>query len=126
MRTHGVPSYPDVGPGIVGDQSGINTQAPAYRSAQRDCAKLAPGAAARRTTSERQKTLAVAFSRCVRAHGLPDFPDPQLSLPPPGVGEGIIRAGMYWPLPAGTAQSPAFRQAAVACGWTGTPHAEAG
>jgi hypothetical protein len=126
VRTHGVPDYPDAGPGIVGDQSGIDTQAPAYHDAQRDCAKLAPGAVAHHKTTERQKTLAVAFSRCVRAHGLPSFPDPVLSVPPPGVAHGIVRAGMYWPLPVGTVQSPRFSTAAVACGWTGTPHAAAG
>jgi DNA-binding response OmpR family regulator len=46
----------------------------------------------------------------------PDFPDPSLSIPPRGEAQGIIRGGMYWPLPAGTVQSPAFEKAATICG----------
>ncbi len=52
----------------------------------------------------------------MRRHGIPDFPDPSLSIPPPGEAQGIIRGGMYWPLPAGTVQSPAFEKAATICG----------
>lgn len=117
MRSRGVPDYPDGGVGNVGLPSSIDTQAPAYVSAQHACARDLPAPVGQRKPTERQRRLAVAFSACVRGHGLPRFPDPTLSVPAPGVVQGIVRSGMYWPLPAGTVASPAFQRAAAACGW---------
>ena len=116
MRSHGVPNYSDGG-GNAGPGS-VSGQSPAFAAAQHSCQKLLPAPIGPHAPSEHQRRLAVAFSACVRAHGLPQFPDPRLTVPPPGQGSGIVRAGMYWPLPAGTAASPAFERAAVACGWS--------
>lgn len=118
MRAHGVSGFPDPSPGGgFAIPSTIDPQSPAFLSAQRTCGGLIPGPVARHTPSERQRRLAVAFSICVRAHGLPGFPDPSLSVPPPSAAAGIIRGGMYWALAAGTVRSPAFTSAAAACGW---------
>ncbi|HEY3726741.1 MAG TPA: hypothetical protein VGL51_06185 [Solirubrobacteraceae bacterium] len=118
MRSHGVSNFPDASAGGGFDiPSTIDTRAPVYLSAQQTCARLQRGAIPRHKPSERQKRVAVAFSKCVRTHGLGDFPDPSLSIPPPSSVQGMIRGGLYWALPAGTVESPAFRTAASACGW---------
>jgi hypothetical protein len=118
MRAHGVPNFPDPGPaGQLALPSSIDPHAPAFRAARRRCASLQPAAVAPPRPSERRRRQAVIFSRCVRAHGLPDFPDPSLTVPAPGDGSGIIRGGLYWHVTAGTVTSPAFRRASVACGW---------
>ena len=62
-------------------------------------------------------TLVVAFSKCVRDHGLPSFPDPTRNLPPPPAPNGFVRGGFYWPVGRGTVSSPGFLRAARACGW---------
>jgi hypothetical protein len=117
MRAHGVTSFPDPGPeGGLDIPSTINVHSPAYRSADQTCSRLQPSPIPRRIPTERQKLLAVAFSRCVRSRGIPDFPDPTPSVPPPAQAHGILRGGLYWPMSAGVVQSPAFRAAAAACG----------
>jgi hypothetical protein len=128
MRSHGVSGFPDQLPGGgLAPGPNIDTQSPVFISAQKDCAGLEPAATHPHKTTEEQKRLAVTFSRCIRAHGLPKFPDPSLTLPPPGQFDGgIIRAGLYWPLPNRTTVSPGFRRAAVACGWKIAPEATAG
>jgi hypothetical protein len=81
MRAHGVPDYPDstAGSGIdslpVGP--GINMQSPAFRAARQACAKLNPANGVRvpaETASEKQADL--RYAQCMRAHGVPNYPDP--------------------------------------------------
>ena len=97
--------------------STIDPQSPYYQAAQQACAKLQLGPiGGPPNPSARVRALDVEFSKCMRRHGLPDFPDPTVGRPPPGQAQGIIRGGMYWPLPAGAQQSPAFEKAATACG----------
>ena len=55
--------------------------------------------------SASQKSAALAFARCMRAHGVPNFPDPTFS----GGGPAGPQAGI-------NPQSPAFRSAARVCG----------
>lgn len=79
MRSHGVPGFPDPdskgnfiirGPKLGGSPG-------AYQSADRACRHLLPNGG-QMTAAQQQKALrqALKFSACVRAHGLPDFPDP--------------------------------------------------
>jgi hypothetical protein len=51
---------------------------------------------------------AFAYARCIRAHGVPAFPDPQVTTTPGSVG---IRQAV----PAGAGLSPAFTAAQKAC-----------
>ena len=51
---------------------------------------------------------AFAYARCIRAHGVPAFPDPQVTTTPGSVG---IRQGV----PAAAGLSPAFPAAQKAC-----------
>jgi hypothetical protein len=80
MRKHGVTSFPDpTGQGLITIHSGmgIDPGSPAFRSARSVCDKLLPngGQPTPAQIAQRQKQ-ALAFSSCMRAHGLKDFPDP--------------------------------------------------
>jgi hypothetical protein len=112
MRANGTPNFPD--PGSNGRLP--NPVSPAFRTAENACAKLQPagmhlGGPAVPTAAELRAAL--AFTRCMRAHGLSHFPDP-LATYGPGLTLG---RGEYFPLNSSTeVQSPAFRHAAKACG----------
>jgi hypothetical protein len=119
MRAHGVPNFPDPGPGgglQITPQSGINPQSPGFQSAQKMCAKFAPGLAGpvHMTASERQAAL--RFAECMRANGQPNFPDPTETAPS-GATRVLVLRGMVFALGPGTdPKAPAFRQAATRCG----------
>jgi hypothetical protein len=120
MRAHGVPNFPDPsasgGIGIT-PGSGLDPQSPAFQAAQKACGKLLPGGGpGARKPPEAQFQAGLAFARCMRAHGLPRFPDP-LASAPSGSGPIIsLRGMMFKPGPGLEPQSPAFGQAASRCG----------
>lgn len=124
MRAHGVPSFPDPsgqGGGINLDGSGINAQSPAFESAQRACARLAPGHVGGVQATESQFLAAVRFAKCMRVHGFSDFPDPTHSDSPPGPIL-IVRAGLFFRVsPSFNPNTPAANRAMAACGG-GTGH----
>jgi hypothetical protein len=80
MRKNGVPDFPDPngqgkfmfkqGPGLVGPGS------PQFLTAQQACKSLAP---APPNPAQQNAFLAQAlkFTKCMRAHGVPNFPDPE-------------------------------------------------
>jgi hypothetical protein len=79
MRSHGVPDFPDPqhnasGTGI----SGVDTSSPQYQSASSACRHLLPngGAATSQQANQGQLNTLLNFSRCMRSHGVPSFPDP--------------------------------------------------
>ncbi len=88
MRAHGVSSFPEPGslsaPDAIRNFKGEIVQAvgalassPVFQAAQRACAEYygRPSPAPQQVSpQEMQKLLAV--SRCIRAHGVPNFPDP--------------------------------------------------
>jgi hypothetical protein len=80
MRKHGVTNFPDPnGQGVISIHSGmgIDPQSPAFTSARTICDKLLPngGQPTPAQIAQQQQKL-LAFSACMRAHGLKDFPDP--------------------------------------------------
>lgn len=80
MRTRGVTNFPDPNSrGLITIQSGmgIDPGSPAFMSARTACEKLLPngGQPTPAEIAQRQQQL-LAFSACMRAHGLNDFPDP--------------------------------------------------
>ena len=80
MRKHGVTNFPDPNSlGLITLQSGmgIDPGSPAFMSARTACDKLLPngGQPTPAEIAQRQQQL-LAFSACMRAHGLNDFPDP--------------------------------------------------
>ena len=83
MRSHGEPSYPDPDsqgqfPPIQEGRSGISPQA--VQSAQDACRNLQPGGGPGTAGQQQARlTQALDYSRCMRARGVPDFPDPSTS-----------------------------------------------
>lgn len=80
MRKNGVPNFPDPNSnGVITIQSGtgIDPGSPAFRSARTVCDKLLPngGKPTPAQIAQRQQQM-LAFSVCMRANGIKDFPDP--------------------------------------------------
>lgn len=77
MRAHGVPSFPD--PPSSGDWNltGVNENSPQFQHAVGICGSSGPGSA----PSQQAEGMAqgLAYSRCMRAHGLHNYPDPSAS-----------------------------------------------
>jgi hypothetical protein len=128
MRAHGVPNFPDPSPGggLVFDPAGINPSSPAFESAHARCQQLlpagglpAPGTQTHPSAQTVAKLLGIA--RCMRQHGVPQFPDPRTSVPSdfgPGKYRGLTDfdgAILVWPTTLNM-QSPAYTQSAAACG----------
>lgn len=120
MRANGVSGFPDpiAGPsGAVGlplsvspdgsiTAEGKSFAGPAVRSAERACKEyLPPAGGPPPQVAAKQRRQALAFARCMRAHGVPAFPDPTFS----GSGPAGLPAAI-------NPQSPAFRNAARICG----------
>jgi len=115
MRANGVPSFPDPGSG-PGPQFSQVSSSPAFLTAQKACQKYLPNDGQPPAMSEAQRERAVAFSKCMRTHGEPDFPDPILGAPK-GSSPSLDLRGMTFQFPSGlNPASPAFRQAASQCG----------
>jgi hypothetical protein len=80
MRVHGVPNFPDPNSqGVItyGSSMGSDPSSPAFSSARSACQKLLPSGG-HPTPQQQTKGLqqGLAFSECMRAHGIPAFPDP--------------------------------------------------
>ena len=80
MRKHGVTNFPDPnGQGVITIHSGmgIDPNSPAFQSARSVCQKLLPngGQPTPAQIAKRQQQM-LAFSSCMRSHGIKDFPDP--------------------------------------------------
>lgn len=117
IRAHGVPNFPDPSPTgglIISDD--IDPQSPAFRSAQRACNQLAQSGRGQTDASESRKLQLLSLARCMRTHGVPNFPDPTSSPPPPSSGNVIGGGGWFLALgPAPERQSPAYKRATAAC-----------
>jgi hypothetical protein len=120
MRSHGVPNLPDPksnGSGGLFVQkspggmsvNGVSVNGPAFQSAMQACKSYLPNGGHPKPLSEARRNQMLAFSRCMRAHGMIGFPDPTF-----GSGGGVqIRIPNT---PAINPQSPTFQAAQKACG----------
>jgi hypothetical protein len=118
MRANGVPNFRDLnGSGMEiqanGSQllvNGAPVSAPAFAAARQKCQPYLPGghvtASAAQTAQMSRQGL--EFARCMRTHGVPTFPDPQ-----------VRDGGRTVYLPGIDPRSPAFQTAAKACGGFG-------
>lgn len=131
MRSHGVPNFPDPTAGTGRFRllpAGANPSSPANRAALAKCQKLLPGGGSPgpgAPTHPSAKELAhwLKVARCMRSHGISEFPDPRTSVPstpgqlfPPGISEISHIEEVIFMFPRTiNQQSPAFTHAAAAC-----------
>jgi hypothetical protein len=110
MRSHGVSNFPDpTSPREFKFSLAPNAEAPPrFHSAATACGHLLPGGGPGHSPAQRQEhtAAALAFARCMRSRGFPNFPDPTASgqLSP----EMVASAGI-------NLHQPGFLQAADAC-----------
>jgi hypothetical protein len=112
MRSNGVPNWPDPSSSGMFDKSKLTSQqlgasTSRVQAAQRACNHLLPngGSGPNAAQLQQEKAQGLSFSRCVRAHGVPNFPDPDSTgrIPDPasvGIDQG----------------APKFEAANQACG----------
>jgi hypothetical protein len=126
MREHGVTNFPDPsgggGGGINLAGTGIDPTSPAFRSAQRTCFKLLPGGGpGGGHASAEEIRQDVDMARCMRAHGVANFPDPIVTPTPPNINPGKYSEaeygnGIFIGVPSSiNPSSPALVAAAKAC-----------
>ncbi len=119
MRSHGVPSFPDPkangGGAMMIDKSpgstkvnGVSVNGPAFQTAMQACRSHLPDGGHPKPPSAAQKQKILAFSQCMRSHGITNFPDPVFS-------GGGVRLG-FAPGSGINPSSPAFQKAQQACG----------
>jgi hypothetical protein len=131
IRKHGIPDFPDPTFGAGGAQ--VNLHVPLgvmtfqqFMLAQKACAKLGlelAGYAPTSTATAAEMAQALAVARCMRAHGVPNWPDPSKT-PPSDVpaGDNVTDAvpgppgGPVFVLPKSIdMEAPAVQQALTAC-----------
>lgn len=84
MRTHGVSNFPDPQVTTSPGQTSIKIRAvardngsPGFKAAQQACQHLLPGPQNESAAMRHAHTRALlAFARCLRSHGIANFPDP--------------------------------------------------
>jgi hypothetical protein len=116
MRSHGVPDFPDPGGATpsgssisilgIALPSTIEVKSPAVQSALSTCQKQLAAGAPQAGVSEAQKKAALRFARCMRTHGIANFPDPVFRNGRIGLGIGA----------GNNPDSPAVIAADKACG----------
>jgi hypothetical protein len=88
MRFHGVPSFPDpTGSGGIPKETAqqLGVADSGFQSAQGACAYLLPNGGGGPTAAELQQSWSdmASFARCMRSHGVPNWPDPTRYPPHP-------------------------------------------
>jgi hypothetical protein len=108
MRAHGVTDYPDSGV-LIQPRPGsdLDPNNPIYRAARQACQSLLPRANVNPAQAAQNLADALKFSKCMREHGITNFPDPGPH-DGPGGGEGIYLGGIDF-------NSPQYQAAKQAC-----------
>lgn len=123
MRANGVPNFPDPLPSGGFARTGNNEQTPASQKALKGCIHILKGGSSRQGPTAAERAAALTYARCMRAHGVPSFPDP-VSSPANHNTNVIVQGGLMFPIGSTIDPgSPAFRHADAACGQipSGTP-----
>ncbi|HEX4109328.1 MAG TPA: hypothetical protein VHX88_14420 [Solirubrobacteraceae bacterium] len=114
MRANGVPNFPDPSGsgGIQFSANAIDPDSASFQAAMQKCQKYM-GAAKVPSPAQRARTQAqaLAFSDCMRAHGVTNFPDPQFS----AHGVSIKVGAGNGPASGLDPNSPIFQKAQKAC-----------
>jgi hypothetical protein len=116
MRSHGVTNFPDPRPGGGIDlPTNLNPESPAFRSARQVCKRFLPDRGTRPQTSASERSAALTMARCMRAHGVPEFPDPAFG-PARNSQHVLVMPGMAFAIPSSVdPKAPAFQRAARGC-----------
>ncbi|WP_134119454.1 hypothetical protein [Kribbella kalugense] len=102
MADHGVDvPEPEPGKGLAGIDPAL-AETPAFKTALEACKNLIQGGVRSSQPQDMDKYL--AFAKCMRGNGLPDFPDPK-----PGDKNGLFGGSNV------DRNSPAFQKASKAC-----------
>jgi len=124
MRDHGVSGFPDPSTTETPNSFGIDgynfdlpstmsTQSPAYESADKTCQRaLGSGISGGQLDAAfvaKARKHALAHAVCMREHGVPNFPDPVVTVNGGGISQASGSAGI-------DPRSPAFQQAQRICG----------
>jgi hypothetical protein len=118
MRSHGVPNFPDLSrsglrieaSGQTLSINGVTVNAPAFVAARAQCERYVPHVQASPAQVAQQTRQGLQFARCMRRHGVPNFPDPKVTVGASGNGVVDLRhSGLNF-------SSPAFKAATAACG----------
>jgi hypothetical protein len=110
MRSHGLPNFPDPQQSSGGvnltlnKSSGLDPNSATFKSAQAACRKYAPSGRKGKPLSPAEQQKFLAYSQCMRTHGVPSFPDPKFT----GGGAQIQLQGIG-------PGSPGFEKAQKAC-----------
>lgn len=82
MRAHGMPDFPDPSPGggFGGRTAGMQGD-PNYQTANDACHGLLP-AGGGANKAQQNVSAFLQHAQCMRAHGVPDYPDPQPGVNP--------------------------------------------
>jgi hypothetical protein len=112
MRSHGEPNFPDPdaqGNLSISASSGVDPSSSQFQTAQRACSKYLPSGGQPPSPQQQAKMQqqALKFSACMRAHGVPKFPDPTF-----GEGKIAIRINSSSGIDP---RSPQFQAAQKAC-----------
>jgi hypothetical protein len=76
VRAHGVPHFPDADAAGNFGNFGVDVSAATFTAAVTACKALQPPGSLSSHRSATQQSAALRFAACVRANGVPDFPDP--------------------------------------------------
>jgi hypothetical protein len=114
MQTHGEPNFPDPGANgtiSVSSGDGVDPGAPSFQKALNDCRKYLPsgGKAPTGAALQKMQNEMLAYSACMRANGVPTYPDPTFLN-----GGATVRIGSGHGSGIDPS-SPAFQHAQSAC-----------
>jgi hypothetical protein len=119
MRNHGVPNFPDLGgngmriaaSGRTITVNGNSFSASAFSLARQKCQPLLPHTSASPAQAAQQRQQGLDFARCMRRHGVPNFPDPKAT-----PGSGANHVARLTGVSVQELHAPTFQAAAKACG----------
>ena len=107
MRSHGVANFPDPSAGGAINIPDALARSPAFKPAVQKCrSKLRPGGGSHGGIPESVRLSMLHHAECMRAHGVPSYPDP--IIPSHGPYD-------FGPPPGINTDAPAFQRAASAC-----------
>lgn len=119
MRSNGVTKFPDPvrGKGLQVNGNEVGADSPTYKAADAKCKPLMPGGGNGGDNAPKDRAAALKYSKCMRSHGVPKFPDPN---PNGGLNLDGGKIGM-------SPDDPTFKAALKACqSYLGTGNSQSG